>query len=113
MALLQAAAEKNECRELIEVPMGSEWRIRRLQREFPCYLWKFSEGQTVPGYVVTIAKKLEEEFGNSENLPVGFGNPRFVILAVLRPICTRTSISECWNTACQLTWLSNRKDLTK
>lgn len=70
MAQLQKDAQENECRELIEVPSGHDYQIRQYIEKYPQFLWKYSEGVTIPGYVLNIAEQLNSEYGNVENIPV-------------------------------------------
>ncbi|CAI2351565.1 unnamed protein product [Caenorhabditis sp. 36 PRJEB53466] len=69
MAEKEKAAKLNKCRDLVEVATGSDWQIRRLMEVFPEYLWKYTDGLTVPAYVLTIAEQLRAEFGDVNDIP--------------------------------------------
>uniref|UniRef100_A0A1I7V0L2 Tudor domain-containing protein n=1 Tax=Caenorhabditis tropicalis TaxID=1561998 RepID=A0A1I7V0L2_9PELO len=66
----QRASETNSCRDIVEVPLGSSYKIRKLMEEYPQFLWKYSEGSTVPGYVIKIAEQLEREFYGANSVPI-------------------------------------------
>ena len=70
MAEMQKASLLNDCRDVVEVQNGSEFQIRKLMEEYPQYLWKYSEGSTIPGYMMKIAEQLEEEFYGINKVPV-------------------------------------------
>ncbi|CAL2047593.1 unnamed protein product [Caenorhabditis brenneri] len=41
---------KNECQEIVEVPGGAEWKIRKLQVEFEDYCWKYPGSSVIVNY---------------------------------------------------------------
>uniref|UniRef100_A0A8R1HK33 Tudor domain-containing protein n=1 Tax=Caenorhabditis japonica TaxID=281687 RepID=A0A8R1HK33_CAEJA len=70
MRLRHEEAENNQCRAVVEVASGPDWQIRKFQKEYPEFLWKFTEGLTIPGYILRIARQLEKEFADSDsNIP--------------------------------------------
>ncbi|VDN00919.1 unnamed protein product [Thelazia callipaeda] len=40
----------NDCRDLVEVPGGSEWKLRCLAESFPQYCWKYAEAHVITQY---------------------------------------------------------------
>ncbi|KAF1757524.1 hypothetical protein GCK72_013980 [Caenorhabditis remanei] len=70
MAEMQKASLLNDCRDVVEVQNGSEFQIRKLMEVYPQYLWKYSEGSTIPGYMMKIAEQLEEEFYGINKVPL-------------------------------------------
>ncbi|CAL2040327.1 unnamed protein product [Caenorhabditis brenneri] len=63
-------AESNGCRDLLEVPTGTDYHIRKLMEEYPQFLWKYSEGMTIPHYLMKIANQLEAEFCEENCVPI-------------------------------------------
>uniref|UniRef100_A0A1I7UZ94 Tudor domain-containing protein n=1 Tax=Caenorhabditis tropicalis TaxID=1561998 RepID=A0A1I7UZ94_9PELO len=45
-----ANAQINTCRELLEVPGGPEWKIRKLQEHFDKYCWKYPGSSVIVNY---------------------------------------------------------------
>ncbi|KAF1755021.1 hypothetical protein GCK72_021588 [Caenorhabditis remanei] len=41
---------QNLCREIVEVPGGSEWRIRKLQEDFDGFCWKYAGASVIVNY---------------------------------------------------------------
>ncbi|UMM38204.1 hypothetical protein L5515_009717 [Caenorhabditis briggsae] len=41
---------KNKCREIVEVPGGPEWKIRKLQEEFDEFCWKYPGSSVIVYY---------------------------------------------------------------
>lgn len=40
----------NTCREMVEIPGGSDWKIRKLQDEFDYFCWKYPGNSVIVNY---------------------------------------------------------------
>ncbi|KAM3722145.1 Norreticuline-7-O-methyltransferase [Dirofilaria immitis] len=45
----------SECRDLVEVAGGPEWKLRYMAEAFPQYCWKYAESQMIAHYHYNVA----------------------------------------------------------
>ncbi|KAK5975636.1 hypothetical protein GCK32_009406, partial [Trichostrongylus colubriformis] len=73
----------SDSREVVEVPGGAEWKIRRLQEELPEFCWKYCGTSSIAQYYFDMASReasmSKYEAGDSASLPVFYAIvPHFV-----------------------------------